>query len=181
VLVVFLVGNGVRPKEAFGGDWRDLDLGAGIFTVRRAYAKGRLKEYPKTARSRRRVPMRSRVVAALERLPRRRGILFPNALGRRIDINVRRSRHWTPALSAAGVQHRRIYDLRHAYATWSLAAGVDIYTLARRMGTSLQMIDRTYGHLAPGADDYERRLLEAFDAGESVGRAADAQEGEDAA
>jgi hypothetical protein len=29
--------------------------------------------------------------------------------------------------------HRRIYDLRHTYATWSRAAG-DIYTLARRMG-----------------------------------------------
>jgi hypothetical protein len=58
---------------------------------------------------------------------------------------------------------------------------VDIYTLARRMGTSLQMIDRTYGHLAPGADDYERQLLDAFDSGESVGRAVDAQEGQDAA
>jgi hypothetical protein len=40
------------------------------------------------------------------------------------------------------------------------------------------MIDRTYGHLAPGADDYERRPLDAFDAGESVGRAVDAQEDE---
>ncbi len=58
---------------------------------------------------------------------------------------------------------------------------MDIYTLARRMGTSLQMIDRTYGHLAPGADDYERQLLDAFDAGETVGRAVDAQEAENAA
>jgi hypothetical protein len=74
-----------------------------------------------------------------------------------------------------------MYDLRHTYATWSPAAGVDIYTLARRMGTSLQMIDRTYGHLAPGADDYERRLLDAFDAGEPGGRAVDAEDGRDAA
>jgi hypothetical protein len=41
--------------------------------------------------------------------------------------------------------------------------------LARRMGTSLLMIDRTYGHLARGADDYERELLDAFDAGRSGG------------
>jgi integrase len=107
-LVVFLVGNGVRPEEAFGADWRDVDLAAGTFTVRRAYAKGRLKEYPKTVRSQRRVPMRSRVVAALDGLPKRRGIVFPNALGRRVDINVWRSRHWTPAFAAAGVQHRRM-------------------------------------------------------------------------
>jgi integrase len=164
-LVVFLVGTGLRPEEAFGADWRDVDLDAGIVTVRRAFAKARLKDYPKTARSRRRVPARERVVEALSRLPHRRGILFPAAEGGRIDINNFRHRSWTPALAAAGIAHRRIYDLRHTYATWCLAAGIDIYTLARRMGTSLQMIDRTYGHLAAGADDYERELLDAFDSG----------------
>ena len=71
---------------------------------------------------------------------------------------------WTPALRAAGIKHRRIYDLRHTYATWSLAAGVDIYTLARRMGTSVQMIDRTYGHLAADAEEHDRDLLDAYDA-----------------
>jgi hypothetical protein len=39
---------------------------------------------------------------------------------------------------------------------------VNIFTLARRIGTSVQMIDRTYGHLAANADDYERELLDAF-------------------
>jgi integrase len=66
-------------------------------------------------------------------------------------------------LKATGIAHRRIHDLRHTYATWSLAAGIDIFTLARRMGTSVAMIDRTYGHLAAGADDYERDLLDAYD------------------
>jgi hypothetical protein len=61
---------------------------------------------------------------------------------------------------------------------WSLAAGVDIFTLARRMGTSVKMIDRTYGHLVAGADVYERELLDAFDQAQSrqLGRAVDAQE-----
>jgi integrase len=36
-------------------------------------------------------------------------------------------------------RRRHNYDLRHTYATWSLAAGVDIFTLARRMGTSVKM------------------------------------------
>jgi hypothetical protein len=31
------------------------------------------------------------------------------------------------------------------------------------MGTSVEMIDRTYGHLAPDAEAYERRLLDAWD------------------
>ena len=73
-----------------------------------------------------------------------------------------RHREWTPRLRAAGIVHRRIYDLRHTYATWSLAAGVDLFTLSRRMGTSLAMIDQTYGHLAPDADERERGLLDTM-------------------
>jgi integrase len=82
-----------------------------------------------------------------------------------------------------GRVHGLFYDLRHTYATWSLAAGIDIFTLARRMGTSVKMIDRTYGHLVAGADVYERELLDAFDARETerVGRAVDALGGRDAA
>jgi hypothetical protein len=41
---------------------------------------------------------------------------------------------------------------------------VDIFTLARRMGTSVKMIDQTYG-LITGADVHERELLDAFDQG----------------
>jgi hypothetical protein len=42
-------------------------------------------------------------------------------------------------------------------------AGVDLFTLSRRMGTSLAMIDASYGHLAPDADERERVLLDAYD------------------
>jgi hypothetical protein len=51
------------------------------------------------------------------------------------------------------------------------------------MGTSVKMIDRTYGHLVAGADVYERELFDAFDSaqGEPDGRAVDAQEDADAA
>ena len=59
---------------------------------------------------------------------------------------------------------RRISDLRHTHATMSLAAGVSLFSLARRMGTSVELIDRTYGHLASDAEDYERALLDAYDA-----------------
>jgi integrase len=57
-------------------------------------------------------------------------------------------------------QHqRRIYDLRHTFATDALHAGLSIFELARYMGTSVQMIDRHYGHLAHGGElDAARRL-----------------------
>jgi integrase len=59
-----------------------------------------------------------------------------------------------------GIPHNR-----HTFATWSLAAGISIFTLARRMGTSVKMIDDTYGHLAHDADEQDRSALEAFDFG----------------
>ena len=165
MLVEFLVGTGVRPEEAFGAEWRDVDLEGGIFTVRRAFAKGRLKELredralaPAGAAAR----ADGRGARAAGAPPRDRVPEHGGRADRHQQLPP--SRHWTPALEAAGVAHRRIYDLRHTYATWSLAAGVDIFTLSRRMGTSVAMIDRTYGHLAAGADEYERELLDAYDA-----------------
>ena len=43
-------------------------------------------------------------------------------------------------------------------------AGMSIFTLARRMGTSVPVIDATYGHLAIDADGNDRDLLDAYDA-----------------
>jgi integrase len=63
-----------------------------------------------------------------------------------------------PELSA-----RRVYDCRHTYATWSLRAGLNTFQLARRMGTTVEMIERTYGHLAIDSDDYEIGLLDTLD------------------
>jgi integrase len=42
---------------------------------------------------------------------------------------------------------RTLYSLRHTYATFALAEGVDIHTLARQLGTSLGMIERHYSKM----------------------------------
>ena len=46
-------------------------------------------------------------------------------------------------------KNRTLYSLRHTYATFALAEGVDIHTLARQMGTSVGMIERHYSKLTP--------------------------------
>ena len=45
--------------------------------------------------------------------------------------------------------NRSLYSLRHTYATFALAEGVDIHTLSRQMGTSTLMIERHYSKLTP--------------------------------
>jgi integrase len=90
--------------------------------------------------------------------------VFPAARGGYIDLHNLRAREWIPAIRASGLEpRRRIYDCRHTYATMSLAAGVSLFTLSRRMGTSVDMIDRTYGHPAPDAEAVELALLNAYD------------------
>jgi integrase len=131
-----------------------------------------LKEWGKTERFRRRVPLRQRVLDALGDVPRRLDVplVFSSARGGYLDLHNFRSREWIPAVKAAGFltaggkAAKRIYDLRHSYATMSLAAGVSLFSLSRRMGTSLEMIDRTYGHLAPDAEQHELVLLNSYDA-----------------
>lgn len=49
----------------------------------------------------------------------------------------------------SGDKKRTLYSLRHTYATFALAEGVDIHTLARQMGTSVGMIERHYSKLTP--------------------------------
>ncbi|MBA2360461.1 MAG: hypothetical protein H0V79_05925 [Actinobacteria bacterium] len=85
-----------------------------------------------------------------------------------LDLGNFRARHWRPALRAVGLDYRPPYALRHTYAAFSIAAGISLFALARRMGTSVEMIDQTYGHLAPDADEWESGRLDAFDARENA-------------
>ena len=52
------------------------------------------------------------------------------------------------------------YAMRHTYASFALDAGVSIFELARLMGTSVRVIDDTYGHLVRGSLDRVRIALE---------------------
>jgi hypothetical protein len=60
------------------------------------------------------------------------------------------------------VPPRRVYDLRHTFATFALRAGISTFDLSRYMGASLTMIDRHYGHLARDGREHAIRLLDGY-------------------
>jgi len=163
---IVLVGTGLRPEELWGLERRDVDREHRVMNVERVYTQGRLKPCMKTNRQRRRVPLRDKVLEAIDAMPARidTPVLFPTEGGDRVKHATFRLRYWTPALRAAGIDHRSVYTCRHTFAAWSLRAGLQLYYLSRIMGTSVAQIDKTYGHLVPDSEEYLRGLLDSFDA-----------------
>ena len=173
-LPAFAAATGLRPEEWAALERRDIDRRAGVINIRRTVTGGKgapveVVELGKTDGSRRQVPLSPRALAALDAITPRLDtpLLFPAPHGGVLNLDNFRRREWAPAIEASGVPRpARIYDLRSTFASNALAAGIDVHTLARVMGTSVRMIERHYGTLLDGALESIASRLAAFEAGQ---------------
>jgi integrase len=166
-MILFAAATGLRPSEWIALEHRDIDHDARLIHVHRAFRLDRLKA-TKT-NSPRAVPLHRAALDALAQLPaaprRATSLLFPAVEGGYLDLHNWRPRHWRPAQREAGISPvRRVYDLRHTFATFALRAGLGTFELSRYMGTSLVNIDRTYGHLARDGHQHAIQLLDSYTA-----------------
>jgi integrase len=170
-MVLFAAATGLRPGEWVALEHRDIEREAQVVYVRRTIRNGRIKS-PKTKSSLRAVPLQATALAALDQLAAdpQCPLLFPSPGGGHLDLHNFRNRNWKPAQEAAGIAPlRRIYDLRHTFASFALRAGISTFDLSRYMGTSLAMIDRHYGHLARDGREHAIKLLDTYQAAEALG------------
>jgi integrase len=163
------VGCGLRQGEILGLRWGDVDLEGRTLSVRFALARVdgvlRLVE-PKSATSRRTIPMPAFVADALashrerqatEALPRRPAqpdpfadLVFTTTLGTPLD-GITCTRRFQRVLKSAGLPRQRFHDLRHAAASYMLAAGVPARVVMETLGHSeISLTLNTYSHVLPG-------------------------------
>ena len=153
-LVVFASETGMRPSEWLAIEWRDVDRD-GRCRARRAHVRLRdTKSYGKTARSRRRVPLSTRALEALDAIPRRLDVRLSSPAPRWLLIDLKNFRRAhgsprsTPPGSRRGGSTTCATRSRPGRSTPGCRSSTSPATWARRV----EMIDRTYGHLAQGAE-----------------------------
>lgn len=167
-MILFAAATGLRPAEWIALEKRDVDRKEQVVYVRRSFTRGELK-IPKTEASMRAVTLQARALDAIDRIKNSNGspLVFPGERDGYLDIHHFRPYQWRPAQTAAGITPlRRVYDLRHTFATFALRAGLSTFDLSRYMGASLTMIDRHYGHLARDGREHAIKLLDALNAPE---------------
>lgn len=163
---IFAAGTGLRPEEWTALERRDVDREARVVTVERVYSQRVLKQCGKSSRRRRRVPLRERVLDALEALPPALG--YPSALpcdaGGYIQLNSGGCGSGRPpsalrASSTAG-------SMTCATPTRPGASQPESPCSRSRVGwvPRWAMIDATYGRLDADAERVELGLLVAYDA-----------------
>jgi integrase len=145
--VATLLLAGLRPSEALGLQWRDVDLRRNLISVRRGRTRWG-SGMTKTVASEREVDMAARLAGELAAIPvaRRLGdYVFSGPRGAELDWNNFRQRNWRRLLRRAGVRMRPPYQCRHTYAATLLAEGANPHYVAHQMGHStLAMVIRHY-------------------------------------
>jgi integrase len=171
-LLLTAIFTGLRASELRGLRWADVNFPRSELHVRQRADRFGTIGSPKSATSRRTVPLPPMVVNALRewRLVSPRGksdLVFPGGRDQPLAHTTIIKLEWHPAQIAAGIvtdtgrpKYSGIHALRHFYASWCINRRADgglelpIKVVQGRLGhASIQMTADRYGHLFPRSDD----------------------------
>jgi integrase len=164
-LIITTVFTGLRASELRGLTWNDVDLTAETLTIRQRADHWGTIGSPKSAASKRTVPLAPIVVNTLKEwrlaCPKgERDLVFPNTIGNVEQHRIIRRFGIGPLQAKAGITTDRrrpkygLHSLRHAAASLFIEEGWSAKRVQAVMGhSSIQMTFNVYGHLFPSPDD----------------------------
>ena len=136
-MVRFALCTGCRKSEIFKLEWRDIDFGKKLFTLRDP--KGRSATLPFSEKA-------CEVLYKAQELNGKSKWVFANRFGKR-------RKHFGATWERIKVKARlpkefRFHDLRHTYATYLASSGkVDPYTLQKLLNHQSPAMTQRYAHL----------------------------------
>jgi integrase len=131
-----LLLTGTRREEALQARWEHVDVATGAWKLIRT----------KNGRTRY-VTLNDKAKQLIESLPSRGHSpwLFPGRDPEKPLNNPRKA--FTRVLTAAGIDHMRIHDLRHSFASLAVNAGASLFTVQELLGHSSPQMTARYAHL----------------------------------
>ena len=163
VAAALMVWTGLRWGEMAGLRVGDVDWRRGRLSVVGARTQaGAWKEYPKSSKSRREVPVPAAVLTLMRDLAGGRGSgepMFVTERGSRPWSAANWRVVWTAAVERAGAPPHSPHTCRHTAASWLVQAGVPLYHVQALLGHESFATTQRYAHLAPNAHD---SVLEAW-------------------
>ena len=144
--------TGMRPSEQVALKWSAVD--DRFIHVELSRVRNLEKAELKTAASNRRIEIRPSMKKVLEEQQTQMAHLqspyvFLNMEGKPI-LQDKLRELWMRAMKKSQLPYRRMYETRHTFASWALAAGESPEWVARTLGhVSTAMIYKTYGRSIP--------------------------------
>ncbi len=170
---VLAVTTGMRQGEIFGLQWDDVDLEAGVLSVRHSLeeVKGKLRLKPPKSKAGQRAirlsmiavqALRERWAIAMQEDAAGVSYVFSDTEGKPLRKSNFERRDWKPIRKAAKLPETVCFhDLRHTSASWMLKAGVSPKTAAERLGHSdVRVTLNTYSHVMAGVQDEAAALFD---------------------
>jgi integrase len=145
---------GLRPGEINGLRGHRVDWLRSQIHVVDVMTRQGLRQWPKSKKSHRVVPVRAHILEGMSALMagrQRDALVFTAPEGGPVTDGHFRNRVWYPAVAAARIRRFPPRIMRHTAASWLAQDGVPLYDIQALLGHEDYATTQRYAHLAPDA------------------------------